>query len=60
LEIRRLKDRLERSFFDDPEEFASAIEDALVHLNIGQWLKVCDEWIRRLRQCIHGGGEKPE
>jgi hypothetical protein len=33
------------------------IEKALADLKIGQCAKVDDKWIRKLRQCIDGGGE---
>jgi hypothetical protein len=50
-----LKTRVEWSFFDDLEEIASAIEEALADINLGQGVTVYYEWIRRSRQCIDGG-----
>jgi hypothetical protein len=52
-----LKNMFERSFFDDLEELGSVIEEGLVDLNVGQWVKVDYEWIPKSPQCIDGGGE---
>jgi hypothetical protein len=49
--------RFDSAFFDHSKELALAIEETLADLNIGHWVKVYDERIRRLRQSIDEGGK---
>jgi hypothetical protein len=54
------QNKLEWFFLEDPEELGLAIEGALADFNIRHWVKVSDEWIRLLQQCIDGGEESLE